>query len=73
MGLTRARDRDRPARQSGGAEDRGSDFAFSPCEMGRTIVDRGVICSYLLKGSLDAVLRTVCRGWVIKGRNGKSV
>lgn len=73
MVLVRARDCERPARQSGGAEDRGSDFIFSPREMGRTTVDRGVIYSHLLKGSLDAVLRTVCRGWMFKGRNGKSV
>lgn len=55
----------RPARQRGGAS--------SPSEMGRTTVDGGVICSYVLKGSPDAVLRTVCSGWVVKGRSGKSV
>lgn len=37
----------------------GQTFAFCLEEMGRTILNRGTICLYILKGSLAAVLRIV--------------
>lgn len=37
----------------------GQTFAFCPGEMARTVLNRGMICLYILKGSPTAVLRTV--------------
>lgn len=46
-------------------------FAFSPGEMGRAILNRGIIQSYILKGSLAVVLRIDCRG--LKSRSEQSL
>lgn len=48
-------------------------YTFSLSEMGRSILNRGMMRSYILKGSMAARLKMDCWGQGVKGRSEQSV